>query len=126
MLFRSVITIEYVIDERDIDEFLAAMADRRRIRRRDGARHWTLMRDLADPRLWIERYHTPTWVDYVRHNQRMTQADIAVSDHVLALHRGKEPPRVHRLIERPTRPAPAHAFTPQEMPEPLTDPARAA
>ncbi|BBK30088.1 putative MFS family arabinose efflux permease [Stella humosa] len=121
-----VVTIEYIIDERDIDEFLAAMADRRRIRRRDGARHWTLMRDLADPRLWIERYHTPTWVDYVRHNQRMTQADIAVTDHVRALHRGAERPKVHRMIERPTRPAPAHGLHPQEMPEPLTDPTRAS
>lgn len=108
-----VVTIEYVIDEADIDEFLAAMADRRRIRRRDGARHWTLMRDLADPRLWVERYHTPTWIDYVRHNQRMTQADIAVTDHVRALHRGDGPPRIHRMIERPTRPAHPHHFTPR-------------
>ncbi len=121
-----VVTIEYVIDEADIDEFLAAMADRRRIRRRDGARHWTLMRDLADPRLWIERYHTPTWLDYVRHNQRMTQADMAVTDHVRALHRGPGRPVVRRLIERPTRAAAHDAFTPQEMPEALTDPTRAS
>src|SRR3546814_8975805 len=65
------------------------MADRRRIHRRDGARHWTLMRDLADPRLWVERYHLPTWLDYVRHNQRITQADIALTDHARALHRGE-------------------------------------
>ncbi|BBK44382.1 MFS transporter [Allostella vacuolata] len=121
-----VVTIEYVIDEADVDEFLAAMADRRRIRRRDGARHWTLMRDLADPRLWIERYHTPTWLDYVRHNQRMTLSDIAVTDHVRGLHRGPEAPRVHRMIERPTRLTHPHALHPQEMPEPLTDPTRAS
>ncbi|MGE0717021.1 MAG: MFS transporter [Alphaproteobacteria bacterium] len=121
-----VVTIEYVIDEADIDEFLAAMADRRRIRQRDGARHWTLMRDLADPHLWIERYHTPTWIDYVRHNQRMTQADVAVAEHVRALHRGDGPPRVHRMIERPTRAAWRHALHPHELPEALTDPARSA
>ncbi|WP_354076345.1 MFS transporter [Constrictibacter sp. MBR-5] len=103
-----VIQIEYLIDEADIDEFLEAMADRRRIHRRDGARHWTLMRDLADPRLWIERYHVPTWLDYVRHNQRTTQSDVALTDHARALHRGDGPPRVHRMIERPTRPG-AHA-----------------
>ncbi len=51
-------------------EFLDAMTERRRIRRRDGARHWTLLRDLEDPRLWIESYQFPTWVEYVRHNQR--------------------------------------------------------
>jgi len=121
-----VITIEYVIDEADIDEFLAAMADRRRIRRRDGARDWTLLRDLADPRLWIERYHTPTWLDYVRHNQRITQADAGISDHVRALHRGLTPPRVHRMIERPTRPDGSETLNPHEMPETLTDPSRGA
>ncbi|HEX2885743.1 MFS transporter [Vineibacter terrae] len=121
-----VIIIEYVIDESDIDEFLAAMADRRRIRRRDGARDWTLMRDLAEPRLWIESYRLPTWLDYVRHNQRMTQADIALTDHARALHRGEGRPRVRRVIERPTRPAPHGAFSHPEMPEPLTDPTRAA
>lgn len=120
-----VITIEYVIDEDDIDEFLAAMADRRRIRRRDGARHWTLLRDLADPRIWIERYQTPTWLDYVRHNQRITQADMAVTDHVRALHRGVDKPRVHRMIERPTRPQ-TEPLGPLEMPETLTDPTRAS
>ena len=70
-----VITIEYVIRQDDIVEFLAAMAERRRIRRRDGARNWRLLRDLADPQLWIERYETPTWLDYVRHNSRMTHHD---------------------------------------------------
>ncbi len=121
-----VITIEYVIDEADIDEFLGAMADRRRIRRRDGARNWTLMRDLADPRLWIESYRLPTWLDYVRHNQRMTQADIPLTEHALALHRGEGEPRVRRLIERPTRPAPRGTFSPAELREALTDPTRAS
>ncbi len=121
-----VITIEYVIDEADTDEFLAAMAERRRIRRRDGAHSWTLKRDLAEPRLWMESYRLPTWLDYVRHNQRMTQADIALTDHARALHRGEGGPRVRRMIERPTRPAPQGALAPREMPEPLTDPTRAS
>jgi MFS family permease len=95
-----VITIDYEIDEADVDAFLTTMAERRRIRRRDGARHWHLLRDLADSRRWIERYHTPTWLDYVRHNQRRTRADAAVSEQLRALHRGGQPPQVTRLIER--------------------------
>ena len=70
-----VITIEYIIRPEDILEFLAAMAERRRIRRRDGALNWRLLRDLADPQVWIERYETPTWLDYLRHTNRMTQDD---------------------------------------------------
>ncbi len=36
------ISVEYMIDPADVPEFLDAMAERQRIRRRDGARHWTL------------------------------------------------------------------------------------
>src|SRR5215207_2364945 len=97
-----VITIEYVIRETDVVAFLAVMAERRRIRRRDGARHWTLLRDLENPEVWIERYHSPTWLDYVRHNQRMTQADAAIGERLRTLHKGPDRPRVQRMIERQT------------------------
>jgi MFS family permease len=102
-----VITIEYIIRQEDVRAFLAVMAERRRVRRRDGARHWTLLRDLADPELWLERYHTPTWLDYVRHNQRITQADAEIGERIRSLHQGPVPPRVHRMIERQTGSLPA-------------------
>jgi len=95
-----VVTIEYAIDPADEVAFLTVMAERRRIRRRDGARHWHLLRDLAEPTRWLERYHVPTWLDYVRHNQRRTRADAAVSEQLRALHRGDGPPTVTRLLER--------------------------
>ncbi len=94
------ISIDYEIDPDDVPEFLDAMAERQRIRRRDGAREWTLARDLEDPRLWTESYQTPTWVEYIRHNQRRTKADADSADHVRKLHRGEGPPRVHRRIVR--------------------------
>ncbi len=97
-----VVTIEYDIRQEDVVDFLAAMASRRRIRLRDGARHWTLLRDLAEPSLWVERYHSPTWHDYIRHNLRLTQADLAISKTLLALHQGPDPPKVRRMIERQT------------------------
>jgi hypothetical protein len=96
-----VITIEYVIRQDDQLRFLAAMAERRRIRRRDGALNWRLLRDLADPELWIERYETPTWLDYVRLNNRLTRHDAVIPESVRALHRGPDAPRVRRMIERP-------------------------
>jgi MFS family permease len=121
-----VISIAYEIDEADVPAFLAAMADRRRIRRRDGARQWTLMRDLSDTRLWIERYRTPTWNEYLRHMQRLTQADAAISMRVRALHRGKNPPEIQRMIERQTGSLPiATQVTLGEMSDPMTDPTRA-
>jgi MFS family permease len=97
-----VITIEYTIREADILEFLSAMAERRRIRRRDGALNWMLLRDLGNPQIWIERYNTPTWLDYVRHNSRLTQDDATVPERLRALHCGPAPPVVRRMIERQT------------------------
>lgn len=121
------VTIEYRIAPRDVVPFLSAMAERRRIRRRDGARRWTLLRDLQDPESWIERYHVSTWVDYLRHNQRRTEADRANGEAILALHLGPDQPRVHRMIERQTGSLPpAHAPDPREGAEPVTDPARSA
>ena len=100
------ITVEYIIDEDDIEEFLGRMDERRRTRRRDGARNWRLLRDLADPRLWIERYETPTWLDYIRLNNRPTQDDASIPERLRALHRGPESPRVRRRIERQTSSSP--------------------
>src|SRR5690606_10065663 len=97
-----VVSVEYRIRESDVLEFLGLMAERRRIRRRDGAQRWSLLRDLADPEIWIERFQAPTWLEYVRLSQRVTQDDAAVGERIRALHVGPEPPRVRRTIERQT------------------------
>ncbi|MDX3928296.1 MAG: MFS transporter [Shinella sp.] len=97
-----VVLIDYEIDEADIPEFLTAMTERRRIRIRDGAGQWALMRDLENPQIWTETYHVPTWVEYVRHNQRRTLADAENGEKLRMLHKGSEAPRVHRMIERQT------------------------
>src|SRR3546814_18620614 len=81
-----VVTIEYRIAEEDTYAFLSAMAERRQVRRRNGARRWSLLRDLSDPELWVERYHSQTWTEYVRHNQRFTQDDAVIGERIRALH----------------------------------------
>jgi MFS family permease len=122
-----VVTIEYRIPAGSIVPFLAAMSERRRIRRRDGAHGWSLLRDLADPELWIERYHVSTWLDYVRHNSRRTMADTANSDALAALHSGPNPPVVHRMLERQTGSLPIGRMPDvREMDDPMTDPTRSS
>ena len=96
------IMVDYQIAQGDIPEFLAAMAERRRIRIRNGAQQWALLRDLEKPEVWTETYHVPTWVEYVRHHERHTHADAVVSDRLRSLHRGETGPLVHRMIERQT------------------------
>jgi len=120
-----VITIQYVIAEENIIEFLSAMDERRRIRRRDGANDWKLLRDLANPEIWVERYSTPTWLDYVRHNSRLTHEDAVIPQKLHALHRGPERPVVRRMVERQTGSLPTgQATETHDLAEPLTDPTR--
>lgn len=97
-----VIHITYVIKHEDVAAFLLVMSDRKRVRRRDGARNWSLLRDLGNPELWVESYETPTWTDYVRHNLRLTKSDAEISERIRALHTGPDLPVVQRYVERPT------------------------
>ncbi|MFG6515502.1 MFS transporter [Sulfitobacter sp. TB366] len=98
------VMVDYEIAQSDVPEFLAAMSLRRRVRIRDGAQQWALLRDLHRPEHWSESYHVPTWAEYVRHNERRTNADAELSDQIRRLHRGDTPPKVHRMIERQTVP----------------------
>lgn len=95
------IMVSYEIDEADVEAFLTAMQERKRIRRRDGARHWSLLRDVEAPNRWTETYRVPSWTDYVRHNERRTQSDAQVIDRIRALHRGTTAPSVRRLMHSP-------------------------
>ena len=102
-----VISFTYQIAPEDARTFLDLMAEVRRIRRRDGASGWTIMRDLGDPERWVERFHLPTWTDYLRHLERRTRDDLGALERAFALHRGPERPHVTRLLERQTaRPNP--------------------
>ena len=98
------VKIEYRIRAADQAEFLQVMAARQRMRTRDGARQWTLLRDLEDPEVWYESYQSPTWVEYLRQNSRATQADAGIGDRLRALHAGPDRPRVRRMIVRQTGP----------------------
>jgi hypothetical protein len=122
-----VITIEYRIEPHNVVTFLATMTERRRIRRRDGAHGWTLLRDLHEPELWIERYHVATWLDYIRHNHRRTHADAENVATLQSLQKDGEPLRVRRMIERQTGSLPiGRRNEPDPMVDPSSDPAGSA
>jgi len=99
-----VISIHYRIDRKDVPDFLDAIAQRRRVRMRDGVRNWMLLRDLHDEQIWIERYETVTWVAYVRSVRRLTVADADIGDRLVQLHREAEPPLVYRSLRWQTSP----------------------
>jgi MFS family permease len=94
-----VTAIDYRIDPARAADFVAAMAERRRIRVRDGARGWMLLQDVADPSHWTERFYSPTWLDYLRTRNRLTVADIEVTERVREL--TIELPVARHMLERP-------------------------
>ncbi|AZO18887.1 MFS transporter [Mesorhizobium sp. M2A.F.Ca.ET.043.05.1.1] len=97
-----VVKIEYDIPETNVEAFLDQMRERRRVQSRVGARHWNLQRDLQEPSQWTETFRTPTWMDYLRFNHRLTAADKELDQRLLELHAGEVPPRTRLAIERPT------------------------
>jgi MFS family permease len=93
-----VVTIEYRVALADAPSFAGAMRKLAQVRQRNGARRWSLMVDVTDPELWVERFQYPTWVDYLRQRHRGTVSDRATWDYARTFHRGDTPPRVRRLM----------------------------
>src|SRR6201987_818762 len=58
-----VVEIEYRVAQDNARAFHNVMQDVQLSRQRNGAYGWSIARDIADPELWTERYHCPTWLD---------------------------------------------------------------
>jgi MFS family permease len=96
-----VIEVEYRVEQRDARAFHGLMQQVQLSRQRNGAYGWSIARDIADPELWTERYMCPTWLDYLRQRNRPTQSERALHQRAMKFHRGPEPVRVRRMLERP-------------------------
>jgi MFS family permease len=92
------VTVEYVIDPERLDEFLIVMQESRRNRLRHGMLSWGLFRDAVEPRRFIEHFIDESWVEHLRHFERMTAFDIALREKRMSFHVGDSPPQVSRYI----------------------------
>ena len=92
------ITVEYLIDPASTAQFIEVMQESRRNRLRHGMLSWGLFRDSATPGRYIEHFVDESWVEHLRHFERMSAFDLALRERRLAFHVGKEPPVVHRYI----------------------------
>jgi MFS family permease len=96
-----VVEIEYRVAPDNARAFHNVMQDVQLSRQRNGAYGWSIARDIADPELWTERYHCPTWLDYLRQRNRSTQSERALHQQAIDFHLGPDPVRVRRMLERP-------------------------
>jgi MFS family permease len=96
-----VVEIEYRVAQDNARAFHNVMQEVQLSRQRNGAYGWSIARDIADPELWTERYHCPTWFDYLRQRSRSTQSERALHQRAIDFHLGPDPVRVRRMLERP-------------------------
>jgi len=96
-----VVEIEYRVAQDNARAFHNVMQEVQLSRQRNGAYGWSIARDIGDPELWTERYHCPTWLDYLRQRNRATQSERALHQSAIDFHLGPEPIRVRRMLERP-------------------------
>lgn len=96
-----VIEIEYRVRQDDARAFYGAMQQVQFVRSRNGGYDWSISRDIADPELWIERFHCPTWLDYLRQRTRLTLSESELQAAARRYHTGPEPIRIRRMLERP-------------------------
>jgi predicted MFS family arabinose efflux permease len=96
-----VVEIEYRVTQDNARLFHNVMQEVQLSRQRNGAYGWSIARDIADPELWTERYHCPTWLDYLRQRSRATQSERALHQRAIDFHIGPGPLRVRRMLERP-------------------------
>ncbi|TWC00796.1 putative MFS family arabinose efflux permease [Bradyrhizobium macuxiense] len=96
-----VVEIEYRVAQDNARAFHNVMQDVQLSRQRNGAYGWSIARDIADPELWTERYHCPTWLDFLRQRNRATQIERELHQKAADFHIGADPIRVRRMLERP-------------------------
>ena len=95
-----VVTIEYCVPRRNATEFVAVINELGRLRRRDGARGWSISQDIDATDLWVERFESPTWMDYLRWQTRPTESDQVVRERIARLIDGQHG-GIRRLVARP-------------------------
>jgi MFS family permease len=93
--------LDYDVNPEQARLFYNAMLDMQQVRLRNGGYDWSLARDIENPALWTERFHCPTWGDYLRMRSRYTTTDLDVHAKVKAFDRQSGHYKIRRKLERP-------------------------
>jgi MFS family permease len=90
------VAIEYRVDRERVPEFLDALHDYQRIRRRDGAIRWGVFYDAENPGVYLEDFVVESWAEHTRQHDRFTVADRKFEERVLSL--VLEPPKTRHFL----------------------------
>ncbi|HVC25965.1 MAG TPA: MFS transporter [Acidimicrobiales bacterium] len=96
------ILVEYRIDEEGVDDFLAAMADLRIVRRHLGGTRWGVFEDVTEHGRFMETFLVASWQGYMLQRAHYTKADTEAEARAFAFHRGPGEPRIERMVHPET------------------------
>ena len=90
------VTAEYRVHVETAGQFVLAMRQLGRVRRRDGAMRWGLFRDPAEPGRYLESFVIESWAEYLRQVDRATLADRGIDERARSfLVQGDQPSVTH-------------------------------
>jgi MFS family permease len=69
------VTVTYSVNPDRKSEFVGAMQELGRIRRRDGAYRWGIYHDTEDAHKYLEIFLVRSWAEHERQHERQTKAD---------------------------------------------------
>jgi MFS family permease len=90
------VTVEYHVDPGRAAEFIKAMHQYGRVRRRDGASRWGICRDLENADRYIETFVVSSWAEHLRQHDRITRADSHLEERLRSCTR--DVPKVRHLV----------------------------
>lgn len=93
-----IIQIRYNITDKDRNDFLHAIYQLKTARQRHGAYRWGVYEDTEHDGSFIEHFVEESWVEHMRHHERVAHADKTLQDKVLGFHQGVDLPEVRHFI----------------------------
>jgi hypothetical protein len=91
------VTVEYAVMPKRTAEFVDAMHEYGRTRRRDGAYRWAIFRDTEVVGRYLEIFLVNSWAEHLRQHERQTQADRELEGRINSYLSGE--PKVRHLID---------------------------
>jgi MFS family permease len=91
------VTVEYAVIPKQTAEFVDAMHEYGRMRRRDGAYRWAIFRDTEVADRFLEIFLVNSWAEHLRQHERQTQADRELEGRIFSYLSGE--PVARHLID---------------------------
>ncbi len=92
------VNVTYQLKPDSVEEFLTRAAELRRMRRRTGAIHWHLHRDIEDANRFEELFVVGSWEEHERQHQRLQGPDRATLDQIDELLAAGHPRTARHLL----------------------------